>query len=184
MAILLAYTPNSYALTKQQKQINEYIDTINSPFSSYLKGICWVESNFTQFNKDGTTFVDGSLQRSTGQVSHDTGAFQLNETTLKEYGLTDKQILKVKRNTRFNILIGVSVLEGKYRYVQQLKKQKNWKKLVKKYHLKGMSDTDLTILAYNGFSKGKKTSNGTWHHLYVDLVKQALKAHPWAPDTI
>ena len=183
-ATLLVSTPiSSFALNKQQKQIIECIDSINSPYpTDLIKGICWVESNLTQFNKDGTTFTDGSLNRETGKISHDFGAFQLNEDTLKAHGLTAKQINKVKKNTKFNILIGISVFEGKYAYVQKLKKQKNWKKLVKKYHLKGMSDTDLTILAYNGFSKGKKSSNGEWHHLYIDLVKQAIETHPWAPD--
>ena len=164
-------------LTRQQKLINGYIDQlkINTPFTKdEVKAIAWVESTFTQFNKNGTPFTDGSLNRGTGRISHDVGVFQLNEDTLKGYKLTKKQIHRVKTDANFNVCMGLSVLEGKLAYVKRLKASKKWPKIQKKYGLKGLTDEEIAILFYNGAQK---------NHIYLRLVKQALKSHPWGGET-
>lgn len=163
----------SAELTKQQQQINDYIDQL--PEQHYdkdlIKAIGWVESNFTQFNKNGTTFTDGSLNRLTGKVSHDFGVFQLNEVTLRKAGFTEKQIKRCKTDANFNINVGISILEGKGIYIKNLQKKKHrWHKIVKKNALKGMSELDMVILAYNGIQKDK---------IYLKLVRKALAEKPW-----
>ena len=159
-------------LTKQQQEIIEHIDSLNTQFDpDLLKAIAWLESHMTQFNADGATFVDGSLNRKLGRVSHDCGVFQLNEDTLKKAGLTKKQIKRCKTDANFNIDVGVSILEGKGIYIKNLQRQKKrWAKIVKKNNLKGMSDLDIQILAYNSVQKD---------HSYVRLIKKYKEEKPW-----
>jgi hypothetical protein len=151
--------------------IDVYIDSLNSFYSSdTIKAMAWVESRWEQFRPNGQPFVYGSLSGMTGKVSHDWGIMQLNEVTLAAYGVKPKYIRKLKCDTKFNIRVGVSILEDKYRYVRRLKRSKRWSRIVKQYKLKGMGDRDMAILAYNGFQE---------NHIYLRLVKRAIKDKPW-----
>jgi len=162
----------SKSLTAQQREISDYIGSLQTQFDpDLLRAIAWLESHMTQFNKNGTTFVDGSLNRKLGRGSHDFGVFQLNEDTLKKAGLTKKQIKHCKTDANFNIDVGIAILEGKGLYIAKLKKQKKrWAKIVKKNDLKGMSVIDMELLFYNGVQKD---------HAYIKLINKYKEEKPW-----
>lgn len=168
---LLMYTPTSVLAKdvdryKRAEQVFESLP--NTVTADLIRAMAWVESGWRQFNDDGTVYVDGSMSKITHKVSKDFGIMQINEKTIA--GMPPKFVHKVKCSTKFNILIGVAAFEGKIRYVRQLRARKYWRKIWKRYDLYGLPEQDIAIIAYNGFQVD---------HIYLRLVKGALKDKPW-----
>jgi hypothetical protein len=170
--LLIVFPLNAFAMDKIRKNnfkaIDKYIEQMDTKVpKDLIRAIAWVESRWTQYNKDGTSFIDGSMSKITGIYSKDFGILQINERTIELYKWKASNI---KCNFKYNIKAGVTVFEDKAKYIQHLKKNKNWKSICKKYKLKKLSDIDTTILAYNGLNS---------NHIYLKLVKKAWKEHSW-----
>lgn len=137
-----------------------------------IRAIAWVESTWRQFKPDGTTFVDGSMSRRTHKISRDFGIMQINEKTLvdSQYKLSPKEIRKIKTSTRANLKFGLKVYLGKIAYVRDLRSRPSWPQTCSTYKLDGLSETEMVIIAYNGFQVD---------HTYLRLVVAAMRDKPW-----
>lgn len=171
LAVLLCTPTVCAQRSSDMEGIDDYIGQIQTVFDpDVIRAIAWVESCWHQFGPGGKTFVDGSMCQSTGKISIDYGIMQINEKTIKSYGLTKKQIARIMNDTNYNICIGVSILECKLIWIRKLKKKSCWKRVEEKCSLKGLSDEDIAIIAYNGLRA---------NHVYLRLVRKAMRDKPW-----
>lgn len=151
--------------------VDQYIESLNTDIpKDLIRAIAWVESGWRQFDDAGGVYVDGSMSKLTHKISKDFGIMQINEKTIVESKMPLKFVRKLKSSMEFNILIGISEFEGKILYVRSLRASKYWMRICKRYALRGMSERQMVILAYDGFQAD---------HLYVRMVEQAVKDHPW-----
>jgi hypothetical protein len=158
--LLTVITSNLEASNKaynHYNKIDKIIENLDTRFPKELiRAICWGESSWKQFSKEDIN---------TG----DYGVMQINHRTIAIYGGKKREYL-IKNSAEYNIKFGTMILCDKYKYVLRLKKQKNWKKIEKKYHLEGMDNLSLAILAYNGFRK---------NHSYIKYIYRIEKEQPW-----
>jgi len=138
-------------------QVDRWIEKLDTTLPiNLIKSVAWQESRWRQF-ENGKPHIHGN----------DIGIMQVNETTARLFGF---DVDRLKWDTRYNLSCGVKILQSKVRYVARLKQSTDWPAISKRYALSGLTDLELAIIAYNGFSRD---------HLYLIVVYRAWINKPW-----
>ncbi len=168
--------PRSVDLTIWQERdylaMNRVFESVQGEYDpEVLKAIAWVESRWRHVRPEGAIFVTANYKWEQGRrtASLDWGWMQINER-LESLNTREWDLERIKHDPEYNLRAAVATLESKRRYLQRLRRKANWPALEAKYRLKGHSDLDLLLKAYNGFQP-------SW--AYVNRVRAALAEKPW-----
>ncbi|MBN1596211.1 transglycosylase SLT domain-containing protein [candidate division FCPU426 bacterium] len=163
--------------------INRHFESLKTPFpQEMIKAIAWCESEWRHFDEYGQSYVSVNIKylapasapagMKTGRiknVTYDLGLMQINEKSNSLDPCT-WDLVRIKNDPEYNLQAGVRVLEKKRAYVRYLQKKKNWPEIERRYHLRGRSELEITLKAYNGF----RTS---WN--YVNRIQNLMAERPW-----
>jgi hypothetical protein len=158
---------------KDYLAINRRFEALDTAFpKDVVKAIAWCESEWSQMDENGNPFVTANYRWNGSRrlkTSHDWGIMQINE---KMESLDDGSwdLERIKMDPEYNLRAGVAILENKRHYVRFLRRQKYWRQLEARYHLKGHSELEITLKAYNGFQP-------SWSYLY--RIQAAMSEKPW-----
>ena len=173
LAIVFLMPSISGALTETEKEkyreIDRMIEEADTAFPKELiRAMAWCESQWRQFDKNGNTFTDGSLNTADRKgPSLDYGLMQINERTAIKFKF---DIPRLKNDTKYNLECGLRVLKEKYRWTDQKQRSKDWPMITKKYDLDGYSTLEIAIKAYNGMRR-------SW--VYLNVVQDIQRDKPW-----
>ena len=78
--------------------------------------------------------------------------------------------VRIQYDPEYNLQAGIAVLEKKQEYVRYLKRKKNWRRIERRYRLRGRSELEITLKAYNGFQS-------SWE--YLDKINKTMAEKPW-----
>ena len=162
--------------------MNRYFETLDIEFSPELiKAIAWCESEWKHFNDYGQTKVGinkkiswkssrhSPRKRKIVQNTYDIGLMQINEAS----NCLDPNYwdyVRIQYDPEYNLQAGIAVLKKKQEYVRYLKRKKNWHRIERRYRLRGRSELEITIKAYNGFQS-------SWE--YLDKINKTMAEKPW-----
>lgn len=153
--------------------MNSRFEALNTTFpKDLIKAIAWVESEWNHLNPAGRVFhtVNYHAKAAGGwRTSRDWGLMQINER-MDSLNRREWNLERIKADPEYNLQAGLAVLESKQAYVKSLKRRRNWKAIEARYRLKGHSDLEIALKAYNGFQP-------SWSYLY--RIKAALAEKPW-----
>lgn len=152
--------------------MNRVFESVSGGYDpEVLKAIAWVESRWRHVGPEGSIFVTPNYKWEKGRrtASLDWGWMQINER-LESLNTQEWDLERIKHDPEYNLRAAVATLESKRRYLQHLRRKKNWPALEARYRLKGHSDLDLLLKAYNGFQP-------SW--AYVNRVRATLVEKPW-----
>jgi hypothetical protein len=135
----------------------DQVDTDGIP-KDVVRAIAWQESGWRQWDDSGGCF----------RCDHDFGVMQVHDADV--LGHPEWSLRRAKRSTRYNIWLGVQILREKLAWVRDRKRRPDWPAFVARYHLKGMTDLGVAILAYNGMRRNK---------CYVDAIRCWYNRRPW-----
>lgn len=125
-----------------------------------IKAIAWAESKMRQFNPDGSTYIG-----KTGDI----GVMQISLGTIKKY-YPWVDIKRLRTDTKYNIEIGVRILEDKLEFFENRKLCSDWTEFKRRYNLWGHTDLEMAIRYYNSIHNERK---------YLDRVNEFMEIRPW-----
>jgi soluble lytic murein transglycosylase-like protein len=145
------------------------IENLDTEFpKDLIRAIAWCESQWRQFDENGNTFTDGSLNTADRKgPSLDYGLMQINEHTARKFKF---DIPRLKIDTKYNLECGVKILQEKYRWVIRKQKSEDWTWMLEAYDLAGHSKLEIAIKAYNGMRR-------TW--VYLNVIQDIQRDKPW-----
>jgi hypothetical protein len=158
---------------KDYVAMNRRFEAVDTSFPTELiKAIAWCESEWNHLDQTGKVFhtvnyhpgPDGGWQ-----TSLDWGLMQINER-MESLNRKVWDLERIKTDPEYNLRAGVAVLEGKRAYIRSLRRRKDWKAIEARFNLKGHSELEITLKAYNGFRR-------SWSYLY--RINTALNEKPW-----
>ncbi len=130
-----------------------------------IRAIAWQESNWRQFNSNGTISIDGN----------DIGIMRINKLTIeKHYHWVN--LRRLKENTYYNLFVGVQIFEDKLHWIRELKKRDDWLAIKKKFKLYG-NDMESAVRAYNGLDCSKEGVKKSMDR--IKIIKKHRKEKPW-----
>jgi integrase/recombinase XerC len=126
-----------------------------------IRAIAWQESKWRQYEKNGSVFV----------VNCDYGVMQVNIYTVLSNPKWN--LLKALTSTKYNVRLGVWILESKLDWVLRNRN----KAFNQKYHCFDQSDLDVAIRAYNGLNQSAVEIKKSL--AYLASVKKYAAEKPW-----
>lgn len=158
---------------KDYVAINRCFESVKTDFSAELiKAIAWCESEWSQMDEAGRAFYTVNYHRNASggwTTSLDWGLMQINER-MESLDPEHWDLERIKSDPEYNLRAGIAVLQSKRIYVRNLKRRKDWKTIEDRYDLKGHSELEITLKAYNGFQR-------SWRYLH--RINHALARRPW-----
>jgi Transglycosylase SLT domain len=167
--------------------MNQYFEQLDTGFSPELiKAIAWSESEWQQFEDNGHTKIGVNRKvtwkryqrsrhkRKVVKTTYDIGLMQINDTS-QCLNPNYWDYTRIQHDPEYNLEAGVAVLKKKQDYVRYLKQKRSWKRIQRRYGLKGHSELEITLKAYNGFQR-------SW--CYVSRVKQIMHEKPWEQEIV
>lgn len=160
LVIILFISNSSFAFQNPSKDEIEKIIEIKATEmgipSVLLKAIARVESNYTQFRKDGSVY--------TGDHGHSLGMMQINTRSTSSY---DRERLKF--DIEYNVEAGARILLGK------------WNSSVKNLPWIGNMDPNIlehwyfALWAYNGWSDSNNPNTNKKAYTYQEMINQVCR---------
>jgi hypothetical protein len=175
--------PNSCVKNMTYKEIedfcNEYKGDLQSLFPDLesqdavdvFEAILFLESEWAQFDQDGSARINLNKNKKGKVVSKDYGISQVNDTNSS----LDEDIWdfdKIKNDEAYNIKAGIQILKNKYNEMQKIikKEPKRWAKLSVRANLDGHPHHEILLKAYNGYIS-------KWD--YAKRVETICDSKPW-----
>lgn len=144
-------------------EVNKYINETDADIEPELwKAILYVENNgWRQFEKNGTPIISCKGAIGMGQVEL--------KTVITYH--PDWNIDRILWDWKYNLWCASKIYLEKVEYIRDTKKRpREWQRLMLKYNLKGLTDEECAILAYNSWQSD---------HKYVRWVNAARRGKPW-----
>jgi hypothetical protein len=175
LALIILFSATAWAQEIKELPIEWGVDLPNNRFErvdyiisqleteiplDVIRAVAWQESGWKQYNADGTPFE--------GYCGKDWGVMQVSEDTLRFY--PQYKLKWVKRSTKYNIHVGVRILEDKLICAREMRNKPDWKEKKLKYRFQNHTNLEIAIRLYNGRTSSRK---------YLTEVEKHLETKPW-----